>query len=166
MSSFQVISNIDLEELAANWGIPLVGVFSKDQLSGQPHSGGYIVNLQDWDEGGGSHWVALYIEGKNAGYCDSFGQHPPQDVKDFVKKATKKYNMYVCVDQIQHLKSEACGYYCLAFIAYMRQMEHVEFTLRLNYFADMFDTQHLQKNDTTLRQFFHPNGFDTKTSQR
>jgi hypothetical protein len=53
--------------------------------------------------------------------------------------------MYVCVDQIQHLKSEACGYYFLCFIAYMHQMEHVEFTLRLNHFVDLFDTQHLQK---------------------
>ena len=40
-------SNFDLEELAQKYHLPLVGVFSKDQLPEKVKVGSYIINLQE-----------------------------------------------------------------------------------------------------------------------
>jgi hypothetical protein len=117
--AFTSISNFDLEDLAHEWGIVLNGVVAKDHLNGGVKQGGYIINLQDYNDGEGTHWVALYVEKKNIVYFDSFGGAPPADVLRFMKRA-REYARYGCIDQIQHLDSEACGFYCLAFLCYLQ----------------------------------------------
>lgn len=151
---YKSISNFELEDLAVDIGVPLLAVVSKDQLRGQPRDGGYIVNLQDHMEGPGSHWVALYVEHSKAAYFDSFGGACPDDVKSFVKGAKKKFNFYATIDQIQHLESEACGYFCLAYLHYMYNNQHIEFTMRLNQFIAMFDTRDLDSNEEVLTRYF------------
>jgi hypothetical protein len=51
--AFTSISNFDLEDLAHEWGIVLNGVVAKDHLNGGVKQGGYIINLQDYNDGGG-----------------------------------------------------------------------------------------------------------------
>jgi hypothetical protein len=49
------LSNVDLEEYARKYKLPLVGVFSKDQLPDKVQVGSYYVNMQNSDDGSGSH---------------------------------------------------------------------------------------------------------------
>jgi len=58
------ISNVKLEEICKKKGIPLNGVYMKDELAEiQPQEGNYIINLQSSYQGSGTHWLALIIEG-------------------------------------------------------------------------------------------------------
>jgi len=161
--AFTSISNFDLEDIAHEWGIVLNGVVAKDHLNGGVKQGGYIINLQDYNDGQGTHWVALYVEKKNIVYFDSFGGAPPDDVLRFMKRA-RGYARYRIIDQIQHLDSEACGYFCLAFLLYMQVQQDEEFTIRLNTFANMFQLTNLKQNEKVLRDFFKLNQLNYKTS--
>ena len=57
LSNFDLIDIIKDMKLDKHFG----GVYSKDQLPKElMRETFYIVNLQDHDEGNGSHWVAFY----------------------------------------------------------------------------------------------------------
>ena len=75
---------------ARKYGLPLVGIYNKDELPKVQQQGFYIINLQDaTDEFGndlsGTHWTVIYIEGKKAVYMDTFGFRPPLQVQSFMK---------------------------------------------------------------------------------
>lgn len=114
------MTNVDLEQKALRLNIPLHGVFSKDQLPPFAKEGGYIINLQDSDDGPGTHWTAFFIERRrNASspqsvYFDSFGVIPPLSVQRFLRG---KY--YFSEKHIQNIRSEICGYYVLYFLWFM-----------------------------------------------
>jgi hypothetical protein len=142
---FSQTSNFELEDYCARFRIPLVSVCSKDQLKGSLQPGAYIVNMQeayivnmqDFAEGNGTHWVSICIIGNDAAYFDSFGRKPPIDVYQFVKRK-KNINFYCIIDQIQDIESEACGFYCIAFLHYMFSRTDIEFTKRLNTWSAQF----------------------------
>ena len=56
-----MLSNFDLEDMAEKDGLDLIGVFSKDMMPKERVMGSYIINLQDYDDGNGTHWVACKI---------------------------------------------------------------------------------------------------------
>lgn len=92
------------------------GVFACDDLPQQIKlPSAFVINLSSKSESG-SHWVALYINEKGAGYYfDSFG-FPPKNkhILYFIGKFTKniQYNKI----QLQHITSNKCGKFCCAFI--------------------------------------------------
>jgi hypothetical protein len=111
-----MLSNFDLEEMAEKDNLDLIGVFNKDMLPKERVMGSYIVNLQDFDDGQGTHWVCFKIfENKKCCYFDSFGLPMPQEVNSFLMpfKPVAQNNR-----TIQDLKSIKCGYFCYAFIKY------------------------------------------------
>jgi hypothetical protein len=112
-----ITTNIDLMNAAARNKIPLVGVFFKDQLPKEVRPGGYIFNLQDSDQGEGTHWTAAWVEDGKVVYFDPFGIGPPENVKRFFwgMDKTMDYNKKV----IQNIESFICGYYVLYFLWYM-----------------------------------------------
>ena len=56
------------------------GVYSKNNLS-KIQDGAYIINLDEF-ESIGAHWIALYVNAKNATYFDSFGvEHIPKEIR-------------------------------------------------------------------------------------
>ena len=116
-----MISNFQLQEIAEERGLDLIGVFSKDKLPNERVAGSYIVNLQDYDDGGGAHWVVFKIfSNAKCCYFDSFGMPMPQDVNSWLMKfkpvATNNRH-------IQHIKSQLCGYFCLAFIEFFNDID-------------------------------------------
>jgi hypothetical protein len=116
-----MLSNIELENMAEKDGLDLIGVFSKDRLPVERRVGSYIINLQDYDDGSGSHWGSFKIfENGKACYFDSFGTIPPKDVDDFLKifKPSAWNNRH-----IQAVKSENCGRFCLLFIKYFNDFD-------------------------------------------
>lgn len=127
-----MITNFDIERISRKLELPLVGVFSKDRLPEERKIGSYYVNLQNENEGDGTHWVLVKIycederenvetittnkKGKRvyrcgALYFDPFGIDMPKEVERFLEpfKPIPFNNR-----QIQNIRSEVCGWYCLA----------------------------------------------------
>ena len=55
------LSASDIEDIAKKLHLPLQGVFSKDELPRNPVVGSYIINLQDADDGNGTHWTFFRV---------------------------------------------------------------------------------------------------------
>ena len=53
----EALSNFDLQDLALKYNLPLIGVYSKDELPKKIQVGSYYVNMQDSTEGNGTHWI-------------------------------------------------------------------------------------------------------------
>jgi hypothetical protein len=83
------------------------GVYSIDQLP-RRERGAYVINLDNHDEPG-SHWVAVFDDGENVEYFDSFGVHPT--CLKFLGP-----NAVYSTANLQPLMSNACGFYCVYFI--------------------------------------------------
>jgi len=88
------------------------GVFSKDKLPEKIWSKGEcgIVNLEDFDAGDGTHWVAYSTEPPS--YFDSFGDLPPP-------LSLKKYlgpGIVYNVNRVQNYDQVTCGHLCLYFL--------------------------------------------------
>lgn len=107
--------------MAKRYNVPLVAVCSKDRLRLVPHkNGGYIVNLQDSTDGGGTHWVALWLDGSTATYFDPFGIAPPTQIARYMRpmKLVLRSNR-----QIQNVASGWCGEYCIEFLRHVSRHE-------------------------------------------
>lgn len=116
-----MLTNFDLEDMAEQMNLDLIGVFSKDMLPKERVAGSYIVNLQDYDDGDGTHWVSFKIfDNAKCCYFDPFGMPMPLDVNKFLMKFKP-----VAVNNriIQDIKSDKCGYFCIAFINYFNNFD-------------------------------------------
>ena len=139
LSNFEIIKIIKNMNLDYCFG----GVFSKDLLPKQLIiEKFYIVNLQDHDEGSGTHWVAFYYNKPLTSiYFDSYGFIAPLDVQDRIKP-------YIFNDKdVQDFDSSACGYFCISFIKFLHNKEkkHVAYKT----FLQLFKLQTF-KNDKIL----------------
>jgi hypothetical protein len=116
-----MLSNFDIEDMAKDADLDLIGVFSKDQMPKERVAGCYIINLQNSGDGDGTHWICckIFANGK-ACYFDSFGMPMPIEINSFLMKlkpvATNNR-------EIQDLKSDKCGYFCLAFCYYFNNFD-------------------------------------------
>ena len=91
------------------------GVCSRDNLPNKVKDGAYAVNLDEYSDIG-THWVALYVNGKTATYFDSFGiEHIPQEMRVFIADKDIIASIY----RVQNYDSIMCGYFCIGFINYM-----------------------------------------------
>jgi hypothetical protein len=155
-----MITNFGISEHAERLGLPLVGIYNKDELHQQPvENGFYVINLQDSvDTKGnplsGSHWTCFLIEHHEACYFDSFGIQPPEEVKHYLKDFIPFcYNTLT----IQNPQSGVCGYYVLAYMIFMvenhKKYKHLKD--RLSAFTSMFDTD-VEKNKKILESYIKP----------
>ena len=109
-----MITNFEIEDICHKENLPLIGVFSKDELPKDRRMGGsYYINLQNSDAGCGTHWVFCRIfHNATALYFDSFGiSLMPQEIAEFLSifKPVATNNR-----QIQDIHSEMCGRFCIA----------------------------------------------------
>jgi hypothetical protein len=117
-----MLSNFDLTDMAEKEALDLIGVFSKNLMPEKRVCGSYIINLQDFEDGGGTHWVACKIfPNKQAVYFDAFGMPMPLDVNQFLNPFTPVGHSN---RHIQDVKSEMCGFFCLAFIKYFNNFNY------------------------------------------
>lgn len=103
-----------------------------------------IINLDD-SSGPGTHWCVLFRTNDRCYYWfDSFGVYPPPEI-------SKKVGTNILLsqnDQIQDLRSEACGWYCMAFVNYIEEHDFSGFAGFLNLWSD--DSK---KNDEILASY-------------
>ena len=139
------LSNFDIIKIKneINLDHVFVGVYSKDLLPrALTRNKFYIINLQDHDKGGGTHWTAFfYNKPLTSIYYDSFGFIAPLEVQEII--TPYDYND----KEIQNYKSSACGYYCIAFIKFMYNKTNKEEAFKT--FLSLFKLQTF-KNDKVL----------------
>lgn len=140
-------SNIELLDILKNDNIKIIGVFAKDKLKNASLKYGfYIINLDNSD-GPGTHWTVLYkINDGFSLYYDSFGFPAPEEVEDLLHKY--EYNK----KQIQDIKSNSCGFYCIAFIKFMINKQDI--LLAFNTFCNLFRSNTID-NEIILHQLLY-----------
>lgn len=149
-------TNFQLIEQAQKYGLPLIGVFNKDELPQVPQQGFYIINLQDAEDLfgrplEGTHWTVAYIEGTRACYFDSFGFPPPLELQYFLKPyAPYPYNR----QQIQNERGGYCGVYVLWFMYFMvnNRRDIPNLHKRLTAFSRLWSPR-VEDNLTRLKQY-------------
>jgi hypothetical protein len=147
-------TNLQLEDMARQLRLPLLGILSKDQLHGRVNVGSIILNLQSSTDGDGSHWTLLKVFPKGEViYFDPFGFAPPKQVRKYIKG-----KIGVSTRQIQNIDSTMCGYYVLMADHYLtynqtRRDIYERFDDLLNLFK--VDTK---KNDQILKDYLRPLG--------
>lgn len=99
--------------------------------------GAYIINLGD-KEIGGTHWTALWIDGRDAFYFDSFGV-PMEDILiDKLKAYGIKQLWYNHGFEFQRLDQQLCGLWCLMFFHYMRNNTELSLNDRFKKMAERY----------------------------
>jgi hypothetical protein len=165
-----MLTSDQIEELASRMGIPLVFCDFKNELPTKLQANkSYIINLEndvnmDGALNGGSHWtcfqVAIYPnDTREAIYFDSFGIGCPEIIKKRVRD-TFGISIAHTTKDVQSLMSDACGYYCLAFLHFINECPHRSRHLitDANTFMEMFDdlntSKNWKKNEWVLKHFF------------
>lgn len=92
------------------------GVFCKDELPKQIKKDECGVVNMDNSDGDGTHWVCYINKPKNKRvyYFDSFGISPPNEIKKYLFTSGKE--IVYSDNDLQNIKSDACGWYCVDFI--------------------------------------------------
>lgn len=149
----QLLSNFDLEEICKYYNIPLIKCISKDLLTlADLQNGGYVINLQNYEVGQGTHWTCFFIHNNNVAYFDSFGQIMPTNILNLFYK--KDYNIFYSTDIIQHILATTCGYYCIAFLHFMNKFkDNNNFGTIINHFNKPFKLDNLKENDYVLQAY-------------
>lgn len=122
-----MITNFDIEELSKRLELPLLGIVNKDRLDTiEKQLGSYYINMQNYDEGEGTHWVyaRLYCDSDRDSdndddeygvvkclYFDPFGLDMPKEVEEYFKEFKP---IAYSKKQIQNIRSSQCGWYCVA----------------------------------------------------
>lgn len=114
----ELLSNFDIIDICKSLDINIIQCESKINIRIPPTKNRlccYVVNL---DNTSGSHWCTLVVYNNNGFYFDSFGIVPPLEIKQFCKinRISLEYNN----NQIQDLLSTACGWYCIAFMYFIK----------------------------------------------
>ena len=140
-------TNTQLINFAEKMKLPLNNILMRDEMNELKNDGFYIINL-DNSNGNGTHWTALYFQGNplNSYYFDSFGFVPPLEVEQKIKPY-----LYNDAD-IQDFNSEACGYYCLAFIKFLHDKNDIELAFRQ--FLQLFGNK-TTENDNILEKYLN-----------
>ena len=144
LSNFDIIDIIKDLKLDYCFG----GIYSKDLLPQDlMRTKFYIVNMQDHDEGNGSHWVVFYYNKPLTSiYFDSFGFVAPLQVEN-------RINPYIFNDaDVQDYNSSACGYFCIAFIKFLHSKQDKQEAYKS--FLKLFKNETV-KNDKILQRFLY-----------
>ena len=113
------MSNFDLLKWCKYLEISINNVLSRNVTVPHNHKLTiFIYNLEPHYMSG-SHWVTTYVRDGVINYCDSFGMPPFQEIVNRAKK--KNLTLLHQNQQIQHLNTTTCGYFCLYFLNEMHK---------------------------------------------
>ena len=91
-----------------------IGAYSRNNLP-EINGEAYVINLNEY-KSIVTHWIALYVNGDDVTYFDSFGvEYIPEEIKKFIGNKNIITNIY----KIQAYKSMISGYFCIGFIEFM-----------------------------------------------
>lgn len=125
------LTNIQINDLLKNV-INYKGCFSKDELRTKLKEGFYVVNLQNKNDGIGTHWCGLYVSQNYDIYFDSYGVICPENLEKLLTRLHYNHKM------IQALNSSSCGYYVILFILHMNKF-NINSDMLINKFNDFIN---------------------------
>jgi hypothetical protein len=139
-----ILSNFDIDNISKNHKMNII-CLTQQHIKHAKHIKGkhYIINLNR--DGMTGHWTALYIIGKKGYYMDSYGVQPSQYILHFMKQndiELKQWNN----NDIQDFYDVSCGFFCLAFIMFMRKNKSKDMIA----FTSLF--KHNTKENTKILQ--------------
>lgn len=144
-----MMSSLDIEEICLKLDLPIIGVFSKNKLPNTHKIGSYYINMENEEDGNGTHWVLCIIfKDAKALYFDSFGIKNPLEIEEFLKPFKPyAYNHR----DIQDLTSERCGLFCVCCDLYMNKHYNKKRDFGDNYddFINLFSSNK-KSNDKIL----------------
>lgn len=168
-----MLSNFDIERICRKLKLPIVGVFSKDKLPEERTIGSYYINLQNHNDGNGTHWVMAKIycddereietvavdsKGKRlhrcgALYFDPFGIGMPREVEEFLKPFKP---IAYSTRHIQNVNTSQCGWFCILCDYTLEHKQDTESYLDdFEKFLNMWDDKQT-KNLELLKSYFKP----------
>ena len=150
----ELLTNIDLKYYCDLLKLPLNNILNKDLFKTiKSKIGCYIINMQDSDDGNGSHWTGLIINKDIAIFYDSFGLAIPPDIIHFVRRFNKNMKIIYSIDGIQNIKSILCGWYVLEFFYfyYIQNKNCKAYKQLLNIHNNQFINNNSIKNDDILK---------------
>ena len=87
----------------------------RNNLPKKIQDGAYVINLDEYADVG-THWIALFCNGNEIVYFDSFGvEHVSKEIKEFIGNENIKANVF----RVQANNSVMCRYFCIGFIDFM-----------------------------------------------
>ena len=120
------------------------GVYSRNHLLKKIKDGAYVINL-DENADVGMHLIALFCNGSEIVYFDSFGVgYVPEEINDFVENKIIIANIF----QVQANNAVMCGYFCIGFIDFILEGK------KLTDFSSMFSPYDFKKNDEIILTYF------------
>ena len=91
-------------------------VFIQEKNLPKIKDGAYVIYIDEY-RSIVTHWIALYVNGNNVTYFESFGvEHIPKEIRKFIGNKNIITNIY----RIQAYDSIMCGYCYIGFIDFMR----------------------------------------------
>jgi hypothetical protein len=143
------LSSDEIDEIMRMMKIKYNGCYSKDTLNNLKN-GWYVVNMQNSNDGNGTHWCALKKNDDNSLiWFDSYGFYCPIEI---MEKA--KCDIIYSSKQIQDMNSTACGWYCIACIKNDDKNPNVNSESKLKRFINMFSND-TRKNDGVLKRYIN-----------
>ena len=119
------------------------GVYSRNNLP-KIKDGAYVIILDEF-KSIGAHWIALYANGNNILYFNSFGvEHIPKEIRKFIRNKNVKTNIY----RIPAFDSVMCGYFYVGFIDFMLKGK----SLLEN--TNLFSPDNYEKSDKLMLKYF------------
>jgi len=153
-------SDEDLHIYCKKLSIPLIGIYTKDELPKHKQQGAYIINLQDDNMGNGSHWCCFINEKGHFIYFDPFGLNAPSELQLWFGKKYI-YNS----KQIQSISTGYCGIYNIFFLKYMYQFKHLSINDRLKRFMALWSknpSENLKRLKIYMNDTMEDGKFDNK----
>lgn len=120
----------EIERMLSSCKPLFLGVYSRDNLPNHQH--GLLVANTDPEDRAGTHWIAIYTDGRRGEYFDSLGREPYATFRDYLNKHCEHwiYNDR----QIQSIASRFCGHYCVYYC--MLKCRGVDLRRIVNRFTD------------------------------
>ena len=139
----KALSNYDIIKICDKMGLPLNNILMRDEIKNHIDFGYTIINLNTSKQDG-SHWTCICFTPTVSYYFDSFGFVPPKELEEVAKPY--EYND----KDIQDLDSEACGYYCIAFIKFLYDKNDKKDAYKA--FINLFKNNR-RENDEILKKY-------------
>ena len=118
------------------------GIYSRYDLS-EIKNGAYLINLDEY-KSIGTHWIALYMNGDNVIFFNSFGVgYIPKEIKKFIGNK----NITTIIYRIQVYNSITCRYFSIGFINFLLKGKSL-----LDY-TNLFSPNEYEKNDKIILKY-------------